>query len=103
VQALYLLTLLGSIAGVALLDVRVGARVTAARSTRRRLALTIAVVLVIFLAFDLVGAARGWFASDPDLVVLLVPPGIPLEEPILLGFLAFLTVALYAALRRRSA
>jgi lycopene cyclase domain-containing protein len=103
VGALYLLALLGSIAGVALLDLRVGARVLGSPSTRRRLAVTIAAVLAVFLAFDLVGAARGWFASDPDLVVLLVPPGIPLEEPILLGFLAFLTAALYAALRRRPA
>ena len=100
-QVAYLLALLVSVVGVTLLDRRIGARITATGATRRRLAIVIACVLVVFLLFDLVGAARGWFASDPDLVVALIPPGIPIEETILLGFLAFLTVALYAALRRR--
>jgi len=100
-QAAYLLALLVSIAGVTLLDLRAGAGVTAEGPARRRLVAAIASVLLVFLLFDFVGSARGWFASDPDLVVVLVPPGIPLEEPILLAFLAFLTVALYAALRRR--
>jgi len=97
----YLLALLVSVVGVTLLDRRVGARITATGPARRRLAIVIACVLAVFLLFDLVGAGRGWFASDPDLVVALIPPGIPVEEPILLGFLAFLTVALYAALRHR--
>jgi len=100
-QVAYLLALLVSVAGVTLVDRRFGARIMAAGPARRRLAIVIACVLVVFLLFDLVGAARGWFASDPDLVVALIPPGIPIEEPILLGFLAFLTVALYTALRRR--
>lgn len=100
-QAAYLLALLVSCAGVVLLDRRLGARITAAGPARRRLAIVIASVLLVFLLFDLVGAVRGWFASDPYLVVVLVPPGVPLEEPILLGFLALLTVVLYAALRHR--
>jgi lycopene cyclase domain-containing protein len=100
-QVAYLLALLVSVAGVTLLDRRIGARITASRPARRRLAIVLAWVLFVFLLFDLVGAGRGWFASDPDLVVALIPPGIPVEEPILLGFLAFLTVALYAALRHR--
>jgi lycopene cyclase domain-containing protein len=100
-QVAYLVALLVSVGGMTLLDRRLGARITASGPARRRLAIVVVCVLVVFLTFDLVGAARGWFASDPHLVVALIPPGIPIEEPILLGFLAFLTVVLYAALRHR--
>jgi lycopene cyclase domain-containing protein len=98
VRFAYLAVLLVSFAGVVALDRRLGAGVTTAR-VRGRLLFTIAATLVPFLSFDAVGAARGWFASEPARVVLLVPPGIPLEEPVLLAFLAVLSAALFAALR----
>ncbi|MGC8633454.1 MAG: hypothetical protein ACP5VP_02105 [Candidatus Limnocylindrales bacterium] len=94
----YLAVLLVSLAGVATLDRRLGAGITSA-AVRGRLLFTVAATLVPFLAFDALGAARGWFASDPARVILVVPPGVPLEEPVLLAFLAVLSAALFAALR----
>ncbi len=94
----YLALLLVSVVGVVALDRRFGAGVTR-RASLPRLARAAGTVLVVFLAFDLVGVVRGWFATEPARVVLLLPPGIPLEEPILLAFLALLSVAMYAAFR----
>lgn len=93
---LYLLAILGSCAGVALL-----AWQHLPGTLGRRLLAPIAVVLAVFLVlFDGIGAARGWFASNPDWVLAVVPPGIPPEEPLLLAFLAFLSVVLVRAARR---
>jgi hypothetical protein len=95
VPGLYLLVILGSIAGVTLLARRFLPGVVS-----RRLVRPVVAVLVVFLAFDLVGAARGWFASSPEWVVAIVPPGIPPEEPLLLGFLALFSVVLFEGFRR---
>ncbi len=93
---LYLLAILGSLAGVALL-----AWQHQPGTLGRRLLAPVGVVLAVFLIlFDGIGAARGWFASDPDWVLAIVPPGIPPEEPLLLAFLAFLSVVLVRAARR---
>ncbi len=94
----YLAVLLVSFAGVVALDRRLGAGVTR-RVALPRLARSVAAALVVFLGFDLVGVVRGWFATEAARVTLLLPPGIPPEEPILLTFLAVLSVAMYAALR----
>lgn len=93
---LYLLAILGSLAGVGLLAARFLPGVLS-----RRLVPVVASVLVAFLAFDAVGAARGWFASSDAWVVAIVPPGIPPEEPLLLAFLALFSVVLIEAFRRR--
>ena len=66
-----------------------------------RLGRVIVVVLVVFLAFDWIGASRGWFASNLDWVVAYVEPGIPPEEPLLLAFLALFSIVLFEAFRRR--
>ncbi len=100
-QAAYLAALLLSFLGVGILDRRVGARVTASAPGRRGLLRGIVAVLVVFLVFDYVGASRGWFATRPDRVVALFGPGIPLEEPVLLAFLAFLSIVTFAALEAR--
>lgn len=92
---LYLLTILLSIAGVLGLDRRFETGILG-----QRLARTILVTVPIFLAFDLLGAARGWFWSDPHLNALIVRPGIPLEEPILLAFLTLVSVSLWTGARR---
>jgi hypothetical protein len=89
---LYLAAILVSLGGVTLLARRFLPGVVGPRLVR-----PIAAVLVVFLAFDAVGAARGWFASSPDWVVAQVPPGIPLEEPLLLAFLALFSIVLYEA------
>lgn len=93
---LYLVAILASIAGVGLLAHRFLPGVVSLRLARPVLA-----VLAAFLAFDAIGAARGWFASDTDWVVAYWPPGIPPEEPLLLGFLALFSVVLFEAFRRR--
>ena len=87
---LYLLALLGSWAGVLALDRR--HRLGAAGP---RLLRALAVTVPLFLLFDGVGAARGWSRSDPALNSLILPPGIPVEEPLLLGFLVLLAVCAY--------
>jgi hypothetical protein len=97
VPGLYLAFILFSLAGVALLAWRFLPGVISTRLLR-----PIGAVLVAFLAFDWIGASRGWFASNPDWVVAIVPPGIPPEEPLLLAFLALFSVVLFEAFRRRA-
>lgn len=94
---LYLLVIVVSLIGVGLLAARYLPGVLSLR-----LVPVVAVVLAAFLAFDAVGAARGWFASSDRWVVAIVPPGIPPEEPLLLAFLALFSVVLVEAFRRRS-
>ena len=92
---LYLLVIVVSFSGLCLLAHRLLPGVVSLRLMRPILA-----VLVAFLAFDLVGAARGWFASSLDWVVAYIPPGIPPEEPLLLAFLALFSIVLFEAFRR---
>ena len=94
-QHLYLAGILFSITGVLLLDRRFATGVLQSRLLRSAL-----VTVPLFLCFDLLGAARGWFTSDPHLNSAVVPPGIPLEEPILLFFLALVSISLWRAGRR---
>jgi len=90
VPGLYLVAIVLSFVGAALIDrgLRLGlwSRATAA---------AIVVVEIAFLAFDLIGAAGGWFASNPAWVVAIVPPGIPPEEPLLLAFITVWAILLY--------
>jgi hypothetical protein len=92
VPGLYLAAILFSFGGVALLARRFLPGVIG-----RRLLRPVGAVLVVFLAFDVLGAARGWFASSADWVAIQAPPGIPLEEPLLLAFLALFSVVLFEA------
>lgn len=93
---LYLGFLLFSAVGVSLLAWRF-----LPGTLSRRLLAPIAAVLVVFLLlFDVIGAGRGWFASNPDWVIAIVPPGIPPEEPILLAFLALFSVVVLRLSRR---
>ena len=87
---LYLAAILGALAGVALLD----RRLRLGRWSRPTL-VAIVVVEVVFLAFDLLGASRGWFASNTDWVIASWPPGIPPEEPLLLAFITVWAIALF--------
>ncbi|MFN8620999.1 MAG: hypothetical protein U0869_09680 [Chloroflexota bacterium] len=92
----YLAFLLLSMAGVGLL----AWRFLPGTLSRRLLAPIGAVLVVFLLLFDVAGAARGWFASSTDWVVGLVPPGIPPEEVLLLGFLALFSVVVLRVSRR---
>jgi lycopene cyclase domain-containing protein len=91
----YLAALAVSWAGVLVLDRRLRLGVAGPRLVRA-VALTVPPLLV----FDAVGAARGWFASSPDLNSVIVAPGIPIEEPVLLAFLTLLSVVLWRLFRR---
>lgn len=90
VPGLYLLAILLAFVGAAMVDrrLRLGlwSRATAA---------AILVVEIAFLAFDAIGAAGGWFASNPTWVVAIVAPGIPPEEPFLLAFITVWALLLY--------
>lgn len=86
----YLAALVLAWAGVLVLDRRLRLGVAGLRLVRA-MALTVPPLLV----FDAVGAARGWFASSARLNSLIVAPGIPLEEPVLLAFLTLLSVVLW--------
>lgn len=92
---LYLAVILASLGGVALLARRFLPGVIS-----RRLLAPVAAVLGVFLAFDWIGASRGWFASNLDWVVAYWEPGIPPEEPLLLAFLALFSVVLFEGFRR---
>jgi hypothetical protein len=87
---LYLAAILGAFAGVALLDRRFRLGLWS-----RPTLVAIVVVEVAFLAFDLLGAARGWFASNTDWVIAYWPPGMPPEEPLLLAFITVWAIALF--------
>ena len=65
-----------------------------------RLLRAAAITVPVFLLLDAAGAARGWFRSNPDLNVAIVPPGISLEEPLLLSFLVLLSIVLWRAAGR---
>lgn len=88
----YLGAIAASGAGVLVLDVRLATGVRGRRLTR-----AIGVTVPLFLAFDAIGAARGWFASNPERNSVIVPPGIPLEEPLLLAFLTLVSVVVHRA------
>lgn len=90
----YLAALAVSWVGVLVLDRRLRLGVAGPRLVRA-LVLTVPPLLV----FDAVGAARGWFASSPGLNSVIVAPGIPLEEPVLLAFLTLLSVVLWRLFR----
>jgi hypothetical protein len=92
---LYLAAIVGSFAGLALLERRFRLGL-ASRATL----VAIVVVEVAFLAFDLLGASRGWFATNTDWVIAYWPPGIPPEELLLLAFIAAWSIALYRLAER---
>jgi lycopene cyclase domain-containing protein len=84
----YLLAILVSFAGMVVIDRRWRLGVVG-----RPLVIAIVAVEVAFLlVLDALGSARGWFATNPDLVVGLGPLGIPPEEPLLLAFLTTFAV-----------
>lgn len=94
-RVLYLIAIVVSFAGVLALD-----RARLRSITPRRLLRTVAVTVPLFLAFDVLGAARGWFASDPRLNLLIIPPGVPIEEPLLLAFITLVSISFLEAFRR---
>ncbi|MCX6501305.1 MAG: lycopene cyclase domain-containing protein [Microbacterium sp.] len=97
---LYLLALLVSAAGIALLDARW--RLVFAPAPWRASA-TILIGTVFFLVWDLVGIATGVFVKgdSPLLLGVDLAPHLPIEEPVFLAFLCYLALVVHAAALRR--
>lgn len=98
---LYLLAILGSAAGIALLDRRFR---LAAWAVPVRTLVTVLTATGFFLIWDAVGITSGVFVKggSPAYVGVLIAPELPLEEPVFLAFLSYLALVAYsAALRMR--
>jgi lycopene cyclase domain-containing protein len=95
IRYLYLVAIAFSAAGVLLLDRRLRLGAFGPRLFR-----AVAVTVPVFLAIDGLGAARGWFRSDPNLSVSILAPGISVEEPLLLSFLVLVSITLWRGASR---
>ena len=91
----YLACLLVALGALVLLDRRF-ALVFWRGGTARRAGLVLAAGLVFFLAWDLLGIALGVFARgrSPFMTGIELAPQLPLEEPVFLVFLCYLTLVL---------
>jgi len=99
VSFLYLGTLLVSIAGMVVLDVRFRLFFAAAPL---RAAIVMVVGVAFFLAWDVAGITLGiFFRGNPGLLTgVLLAPELPLEELFFLTLLCYTTMNLYSALTR---
>jgi len=95
----YLLAIVLSGAGLALLDWRWRLAVWAAPG---RTAASVGIGTVFFLACDLVGIAAGVFVKggSPLLLGVDLAPHLPLEEPVFLAFLCYLALVSWAGAQR---
>ena len=96
---LYLLALLLSFAGIAVLDVRWRLAFPVAPG---RTAAAVAIGTGFYLLWDAVGIASGVFVKgdSPLLVGLDLAPHLPVEEPVFLAFLSYLALVAWAAALR---
>ena len=96
---LYLLALLLSFAGIAVLDVRWRLAFPVAPG---RTSTAVAIGTGFFLLWDAVGIAAGVFVKgdSPLLIGLDLAPHLPLEEPVFLAFLSYLALVAWAGAQR---
>jgi lycopene cyclase domain-containing protein len=101
VPILYLLALLVALTGMVLLDRRF--RLFFWRDSRRAMIVLIA-GLVFFLVWDLLGIHFGIFfrGETTFMTGLQIAPELPIEEPLFLVLLCYLTMNLYGAVGTRS-
>jgi lycopene cyclase domain-containing protein len=99
VSALYLAALLVSGGGLALADRRW--RLLFWHDPRRA-AVVVGTGVLVLLAADLVGIAHGLFFRAPTRVMtgMLLAPQLPVEEPVFLAFLCYLTMLLVRGTER---
>jgi lycopene cyclase domain-containing protein len=99
VRAAYLTALLVSGGGLALADRRW--RLLFWHDARRAAA-AVGTGVVVLLAADLVGIAHGLFFRAPTRVMtgVLLAPQLPVEEPLFLAFLCYLTMLLVRGAER---
>lgn len=97
---LYLAALLVALTGMVLLDRRF---LLFFWRDARRAAIVLAVGVVFFLAWDLLGVGLGIFfrGETAFMTGLQVAPEVPLEEVFFLTLLCYLTMNVYSALDRR--
>jgi len=97
----YLAVLGASIACMVLVDVRLRL-VFAVPGGAQRAAVLVATGVAFFVLWDLAGIALGIFhrAENPVSTGLLLAPELPVEEIVFLAFLTYLTLVVYAAMRR---
>jgi lycopene cyclase domain-containing protein len=102
VSLAYAGALLVSILGLAVLDLRFRLVLFAGRPSALRGAATIAVGVVFFVLWDLVGIALGVFfrGATRYLSGVLVAPELPVEELGFLTLLCYLTLLAYVAAAR---
>jgi len=95
----YLLTLLAALACMVLVDRRW--RLAFWRDARRA-AWTLAIGVALLLAADVAGIALGVFSRAPTWAMtgIVLGPELPLEEPVFLAFLGYLTLDLLGLFER---
>lgn len=93
---LYLILLLVSFGGIALLDLRFA---LALRPATPRTIAAVAIGTAFFLAWDAAGIATGVFVkgTSPLLLGWDLAPHLPVEEPVFLAFLCYLALVVHAA------
>ncbi|MFE6997647.1 lycopene cyclase domain-containing protein [Microbacterium sp. NPDC057659] len=98
-NALYLILLLISLAGVIALDIRLG--LFLGRDPLRA-ASVLAIGVAFLLLWDAAGIALGIFfrGENPYSTGILLAPELPLEEPVFLLFLCQLTMTLACGVQR---
>ena len=98
-SVVYLACLLLALACMALIDRRF--RLFFWKDARRA-TLVLAGGVIFFLAWDLLGIAFGIFARGETRIMtgIVLAPELPLEEPVFLAFLCYLTVVLIAGIGR---
>ena len=96
---LYLLLLLVSLAGSALLDYR---HKLAFWSQPARTAVTLVLGVVVFLIWDLLGIGLGvFFIGETQLLTgVILLPELPLEEPVFLLLLSYSALLAYLGARK---
>lgn len=96
---IYLGALLVSFAGMATIDVR--HRLFLTRDPKRAI-VTVLVGFVVLLIVDVVAILCGLFiiGASPFMTGITIAPHMPIEEPIFLLFLSYLTMVLVALVER---
>lgn len=93
---IYLLALLGSIAGVAALDWRFRLALPVRPG---RTVLVVGMGVLVFVGWDVLAIGQGFFlrGDSPVMTGVLLGPELPIEEPVFLALLCYLALVLYRA------
>ena len=96
----YLVFVLASTAGMAVLDVRYRLVLVGDPGRRRRSVVVLACGAVAFLVWDLVAIHRGFYerGDSPGMTGIEVAAELPVEELFFIAFLCYLTLVLHGLL-----